>query len=142
MSTAMRRAPATATAPTANSRLRLYARYATLVNEQERALDEGDLEAFQGLADSRDEVQEQVERMEDPDAPESTDDSPALRDEAAEFLRSALAADGRVRSKLADLRQHTLEGIRQMDNREEGARRYIEEAAKRPDTASRVDVRL
>lgn len=128
-----------ATSWSAASRLHLYARYATLVIEQERALDNEDFEDFQGLADSRDDVQKQIEGLA---APEPTDDSRILAEEAAESLGSALAADGRVRSKLAALRQHTLEGIRHMDDRGGGARHYIEQSAKRPGTTTRVDVRF
>ena len=137
MSTATRGDPATSS--TATSRLHLYARYAALVNQQEHALDEEDLEAFQELADSRDDLQKQIESLE---TPEPTDEHRSLREEAAKTLRSALAADGRVRSKLAVLRQHTLEGIRHMDDRGRGARRYIEQSAKRPGTVARVDVRF
>ena len=138
MSTETRRAPAASS--TTGTRLHLYARYAMLVNEQEHALDESDLEAFQGLADARDEVQEQIERLDDREAPQPTEDNPALREEVAETLRNALRADRRVQSKLATLRQHTLEGIRHMDRRGRGARRYIEESAMRPDTAAHGDV--
>lgn len=110
-----------------HERIVAYARYRTLIEAQEGALEDGDLDRYEELT-------ERAREMEDggplalPDAGEIG----ALPDEVADRLRSevraALAAQRRVRSRLEGLRDRTQEELRTLPGEGRRVRRYLEGA--------------
>ena len=130
-----------------HQRLQLYSRYTSLVAAQEQALDQGDLEGFETLTDSREELQGNLEEAGGPlhESLQARLDeaSEALVEEAMRGLRRALEADRRIRRKLEAIRDETMDEFRRIETTGLGAQRYIEGAekpAERP--AARVDVKL
>lgn len=89
------------------SRFEAYGRYLTLLEEQLQALEEGDLELFNGLADQRDVLAAAVDHL-----------APASRDgRVAELLRRCGEADERLRARLRTLRDDARDHLRDMDAR-------------------------
>ena len=118
-------------------RLALYRRYASVVDEQELALDEGDLDRFSELNVTRRSIEVEVEAVHI--SPELAPDPETLEaiGRAVDSLRSVEAQQRRVESKLKAMRQSVSDQIGELAGRKGGARSYLQ-AAGRP---ARIDVR-
>ena len=130
-----------------HQRLQLYSRYTSLVAAQEQALDQGDMEEFETLTDSREELQEDLEEAGGPlhESLQARLDeaSEALVGKAMRDLRTALEADRRIRQKLEAIRDETLDEFRRIETIGPGAQRYLEGAEKPEERPpARVDVKL
>lgn len=130
-----------------HQRLQLYSRYTSLVAAREQALDQGDLEAFETLTDSRDELQgdleESGESLHESRQAQLDEVSEALVEEVMRGLRAALAADRRIHGKLGAIRDESRDEFRRIETTSQGAQRYLEGAEKpeeRPQT--RVNLKL
>lgn len=115
----------------ASERLRLYARYATLAAEQEAALEAEDFERFANLAQERDDVRAEVERMGDA----------AVSEEGVRVLQPALDAERRMQRRLVDLRNRTAAEIRELDRRDGGTQGYVRTLEGDTRSRANIDVR-
>ena len=119
-------------------RLSQYMRYASLVSEQEGALDRADFERFHDLAREIAEVREQI-------GPAGLDDGEiqpgeAEARDAAEVLKEALTVNRRVQARLAAMKLDNADQIRSVSRRAPQARKYVTEETEAPET--HLDVTL
>lgn len=130
-----------------HQRLQLYARYASLVAAQEQALDQNDLEEFETLRDSRDDLQGDLEEAGGPlhESSQARLDevSEALVGEALRGLQTALAADRRIHQKLGAIQGKILEEFRRIETTSSAAQHYLKGAEKPEERPpARIDVVL
>jgi hypothetical protein len=118
----------------AKERLSQYTRYAALVEEQEQALGDEDLERFERLAEEIALLQLQIGQ---PDAGEDEH-----VDDAVTLIREALARGERIHERLSEMRRDSAAEIRSMTRRRPQARRYVTGAGGGREEAARLDVRL
>jgi hypothetical protein len=138
-------APASHHRDALRSRVDAYRRYAELLAAQLSALEGGDLDAFDALAELRDRLAEEIdagptlpsEWRHDPTAP-SDPEVDRLLVEAQHALARCAEADQLVRQRLQGLRAETLAAIRSIEGRQPAVRQYLEADA----PSGRLDVRL
>ena len=109
-------------------RLSAYSRYVALVEEQEEALEEGDLEKHARLSEEREEIQLQLGEApsrEEMALAASDPEARALMEGALASLRAALSRDARMRATLAALKQETSGQIRTMHSRKDQVSSYL-----------------
>jgi len=118
-------------------RLALYRRYASVIGEQESALDEGDLDRFSELNVARRSIEAEVEAIHW--SPEITPDQETLDaiGRAVDSLRSVEARQRQLELKLKNMRQEVGAQIGDLAGRKGGLRSYLQEAA----GPARIDVR-
>lgn len=105
----------------------LYARYAELMAMQEKALDEGDLQSFEGMVGELSAVQQEIGLP--PDAASALAGDPQsdpMRSDAIELLREAQATHARIQARLTSLREEAGSELRQLARGGSQARRYLE----------------
>lgn len=118
----------------ARDRLTQFVRYANLVAEQEAALEDGDLDRFEELADSVTELRGMIGAARAAETPEDE------HEQAEEVLREALAANLRIQTRLQSMRGQDAARIRSIAHRRPQARRYVSEEADPP--VSHLDLTL
>ena len=129
----------------ARKTLGLYARYAELVDMQETALVDGDLESFEALDEELRAVQQQIGLPPDVSSSPMGDPQPdSMRSEAIQVLRKAQATHARIQRRLASLREETGTEIRHLVRDGSRARRYLEAApsGEEGDDVPHIDVTL
>jgi hypothetical protein len=131
----------------ARERLAAYARYAGLVAEQERALEDEDLERFQTLSTTIRELQEGVDGAEG--ALHHLDEDPELGtatfvERVSEILRSTLARNERIQTRLGILRRKVAGEVRRVGEGRHRSRLYMEDgtAGSPGERVPSLDVRL
>ncbi len=126
------------------ARLAAYSRYAAVVQEQLRALEEEDLDRFSELSDHRAEIQEELaSEAEDVSEEEMDPETRALLDEARRDVGAAVAQDEEIASRLLRLRAEMGGQIRALSSQKGNARRYLTESEKsQGDRPARLNVRL
>ena len=122
----------------AKERLSQYMRYASLVAEQELALNEEDVDRFNELG-------EQIADLRGEIGPAGLkDDGPigsqAEAHEAADVLRQTLAVNQRIQARLIAMRHENAGQIRRVVRRGRQARHYVADQIEAPET--RLDVTL
>ncbi len=126
-------------------RLDLYARYARLIDDQVLAVDSGNMDRFQELAEARDQIQEALAEDDGslPSAEALDPENRRLLESVRQDLRAALARDQELRKRLGELREETREQVHAMARREGGVRRYVADDGPAPrEGAGRINVRL
>lgn len=102
-------------AGTVRSRFDGFRRYAALIADQHRALDDGDFDRFTTLAAEREALARAIERV--PPAPPDA----ALR----ELINHCVLEDDRLRRRIAALRDQTRDAICAMDERTPDVHGYL-----------------
>jgi len=138
-------APASPHRDALRSRVDAYRRYAELLAAQLAALEGGDLDAFDALAELRDRLAAEIDagpalppEWQHDLATASDPEVDRLVAEAQHALAQCAEADRNVRQRLQGLRAETLAAIRSIDGRQPAVRQYLEADA----PAGRLDVRL
>jgi hypothetical protein len=111
-----------------------YARYAELISAQLAAIDSGDLDSFTALTRERQDLATAIDGMHATD-PAASADSAYL---AMPGLEAALAADGKLREKLAAIQHDSLDGARSIDRNRDAIRSYASHA----EPGTQVDLSL
>jgi hypothetical protein len=109
----------------AKERLTQYLRYASLVAEQELALDEEDVERFNELGKQIADLREELGPAGLVD--ETSIDSEAEVHETAQVLRQTLVVNQRIQARLATMRHDNAGQIRELARRRPQARHYVAE---------------
>lgn len=125
-------------------RLALYARYAEVVQAQETALENEDLERFETLSAELDEIRRSVgEGAVDMHGSEGGGAEPtrAFVQEAARILRRTLWASERVQGRLLSMRRRARQEIRDIGGRRSHAHQYNVATGTDPST-HRVNLRF
>ncbi|NNM34568.1 MAG: hypothetical protein HKO53_15925 [Gemmatimonadetes bacterium] len=122
----------TAVSQTLMQRLALYRRYASVVEEQESALQEGDWDRFSELNLTRANIEAEVESVRIPPVVPPGADALRLIEEAVETLRSTDARHARIQERLTSLRREVAGEIQQVRTRRGNLRAYLQEDAGRP----------
>jgi len=126
------------------ARLAAYSRYAAVVQEQLRALEEEDMDRFSELSDHRAEIQDELASEAEEVSEEDLDpETRALLDEARREVGAAVAQDQEIASRLLRIRAEMGGQIRALSSQKGNARRYLTESEKpQEDRPSRLNVRL
>jgi hypothetical protein len=126
------------------ARLAAYSRYAAVVQEQLRALQEEDIDRFVGLADDRAEIQEELEAAPEEASEETLDsEAPGLLEEARRELGVVVGIDREIEARLLRLRAEIGGRIRSLSSQKGNARRYVTEGESPPENRPpRLNVRL
>ncbi|NNF27599.1 MAG: hypothetical protein HKN73_10310 [Gemmatimonadetes bacterium] len=122
----------TAVSQTLMQRLALYRRYASVVEEQESALQEGDWDRFSELNLTRANIEAEVESVRIPPVVPPGAEALRLIEEAVETLRSTDARHARIQERLTSLRSEVAGEIQQVRTRRGNLRAYLQEDAGRP----------
>lgn len=120
----------------ARTRLAQYSRYATLLEEQESALEDDDLDRFERLGEEIEQLQSDVGPA-DAALAGASDDS-GFTAEAVRLLEGARIRGERIRERLSSERGEKADAIREQSARRPQLRRYLSESG---GGASRLDVR-
>lgn len=127
------------------ARLAVYRRYAAIVREQFRALEDEDLTRFEALADDRQKIQDEMGQ----DAPgipapgQSESDGTVMVDGIRNELEEVLALDREIQSRLIRLRGQVASQVRDISSRKGSAREYLShEPTPEADQRGRLNVRL
>lgn len=125
--------------------LAIYARYASLVRYQEEALDEGDLEQFEELAEARRAIHEELGTGPPPLPSEEELDqrNRRLLEKVHEELRNAILNDVRLRAKLQRMKAGTREQVREVEGSGRRLDGYLAgEKASSGERSNRLNIRL
>ena len=120
----------------ARTRLAQYSRYATLLEEQESALEDDDLDRFERLGEEIEQLQSDVGPA-DAALTGASDDS-GFTAEAVRLLEGARIRGERIRERLSSERGEKADAIREQSARRPQLRRYLSESG---GGAPRLDVR-
>ena len=127
------------------TRLAAYSRYAAVVQDQLRALQEEDIDKFTELADERTTIQEELESASDVLPPEDELDPEGVQllNGAKQELGKALVQDKEIEARLLRLRAEVGGQIRATSERKGNAKQYVTES-ERPseERTHRLNVRL
>jgi hypothetical protein len=110
-------------------RLTAYSKYVALVQAQEEALEEGDLERHAQLAEEREEIQEELGEAPSSEELAVASEDPearALMERTLSSLRSALAKDAGMQRTLQGLKDEASGQIRSMGSRKGKVHSYLE----------------
>jgi hypothetical protein len=121
-----------ALAQTLVQRLALYRRYASVVEEQESALMEGNWDRFSELNLIRANIEAEVEAVRVPPVVPPGADALKLIEEAVETLRSTDARHARIQERLTSMRGDVAGEIRQVRKRRGNLQAYLREDSGRP----------
>jgi len=128
-----------------NTRLAVYRRYAAIVREQFRALEEEDLSRFEELATDRQKIQDEMGQ----DAPgipapgQSDPEGAVMVDGIRNELEEVLALDREIQSRLVGMRGNLVTQMRDISSRKGSAREYLShEPPPEPEQRTRLNVRL
>jgi len=127
------------------NRLAAYSRYAAVVQGQLRALQEENIGLFSELADTRAEIQDEMEAV-SRDIPEEEEMGPEGRDllrGVKQELGKALVQDKEIEARLFRLRAEVGGQIRAVSGRKENAKHYVAESERNSEERpNRLNVRL
>ena len=140
----VRRSPPTAAARL-KTRLAAYSRYAAVVQDQLRALEEEDVDRFGELADDRAEIQHEMDAVVGT-IPLSEDLAPEERkllEAAREEVGQAVALDQEIEDRLMRLRAGVGGQIKALAEQSGNAKQYVAESERAPEgRSSRLNVRF
>jgi hypothetical protein len=111
-----------------------YSRYADLISAQLAAIDAGDLDSFTTLTRERRDLATAIDGMHAADPAAGAD----IATVAIPGLEAALAADARLREKLAAIQHDSLDGARSIDRNRDAIRSYASHA----EPGTQVDLSL
>ncbi|MGI9628901.1 MAG: hypothetical protein ACR2QM_18855 [Longimicrobiales bacterium] len=108
-----------------HERLALYRRYASVVDEQEVALDSGDLDRFSELNLTRRAIEAEVESVQSAPAVAPNRETMEAIERAVDTLRSLEVRQQRMESKLKAMRKHVGDQIAGVGDRRGGLKSYL-----------------
>ena len=126
-------------------RLEAYARYAALLEQQEAAADEGDLDRISQLDTRLDALERAIDALPTPRSagPALDREAARLRDAVQEVLERAARTQARVARKLREHRDLARAELRALDGRSRQVRSYLDEPGRGPSgEAGRLNVRF
>lgn len=125
----------------AKQRLSGYLRHASLVAEQEEALDRGDQARFEALALEIGAIQDEIGLPDQNPRPHPDGARPEDESDTVDLLRATLARSERIHARLMSMKRTQAESIRKVSQRGPKARRYLVETARSGDAVAKLDVR-